>query len=141
MKTVTLKSGNTLQLQEASFIDAWNFTQAIAKELSHALPGLKLDSLDADMLKQDIDVGKLIGVVAHLISSKEVFGLAWAVLAPCLYNDHKVTQELFQDPRARADFLPVVVEAIKLNVLPFIQGLDLKSLTSQPAKALQKSQK
>lgn len=140
MKSITLKSGNTLEIQEAAFIDAWNLTQALAKQLGDSLPGLKLDSLDPEaVLQQDIDVGKLMGIIAQLISSKEVFALIWPCFKPCLYNSQLVTQEVFQDPKTRPDFLPAVVEIVKLNVLPFIKGLDLSSLTSQPQK--QKSQK
>lgn len=128
MKSVTLKSGNTLQLQEAPFLDAWNLTQAIAKQLGESLPGFKLDSLDAEALQQDIDVGKMLGVVAQLISSKEIFSLVWPCMKPCLYNEQRIEQDLFQDARTRPDFLPCVVEIIKLNVVPFIKGLDLSSL-------------
>jgi hypothetical protein len=129
MKTVTLKSGQTLQLQEASFTDAWNLTQALARQLGESLPGLKLDSLDAEsIMKQDIDVGKLMGVLAQVISSKDVFALVWPCFKPCLYNEQPVTQEVFQEPKARPDFLPSVVEIVKLNVLPFMSGLDLRSL-------------
>lgn len=134
MKTVTLKSGQTLQLQEASFIDSWNLTQALAKQLGESLPGLKIESLDAEALQQDIDVGKLMGVLAGVISSKEVFALVWPCFKPCLYNEQPVTQDVFQEPKARPDFLPCVVEMVKLNVLPFMSGLDLRSL-KQPSQA------
>lgn len=142
MKSVTLKSGNTLELQECEFTDAWNLTQAIARELSHAMPGLKLDSLDPkEVLQQDIDVGKLFGVMAHIVGSKEVFELVWPCAKACLLNEQKIDKKLFTEPSLRGDFLPVVVEIVKLNVLPFMKGLDLSSLIPSTSQAKQKSQK
>jgi hypothetical protein len=135
MKTVTLKSGNTLELQAGSFEDSWKLTQAVSAVLATSLPGFKIDSLDAAELQKDIDVGKIIGVVCQLVASPTVYELLWPCFLPCLYNGNKVTKVAFQDEAARKDFLPAVVELLRTNVVPFIVGLDLSFLTSQAPKA------
>lgn len=134
MKTVQLKSGNTLEVQSGSFQDAWNLTQAVAGVLATSLPGFKVDSMDVEALQKDIDVGKLLGVICNLVASPTVYELLWPCFVPCLYNGNKVTKASFQAEEARKDFLPSVVEVLRANVVPFIVGLDLSYLTSQAPK-------
>lgn len=129
MLKINLKSGNTLEIQEASFQDAWALTQAIANELTKGLPGLKLDTLDsAEILQKEMDVGKILSLVFQLVASKPVFELLWDCFKPCLYNGEKIEKGIFDNPSARSDFLPCVVEIVKLNVLPFMKGLDFSLL-------------
>lgn len=134
MKTITLKSGNTFELQEADFVNSWELTQLIASELSASLPGLKIDSLDpAELLEKDIDLGKFISVILRLVASKPVYAALWPCFASCLYNTEKIDRSTFETPKSRPDFIPCVLEILKLNVLPFIKGLDLASFASGPA--------
>ena len=134
MKSINLKSGNTLELQSASFEDAWKLTQAVSQVLATSLPGFKLDTMDTQVLQKDLDVGKLLGIICNLIASPTVYELLWPCFAPCLYNGNKVNKASFQAEEARKDFLPSVVEVLRANVVPFIVGLDLSSLTSQAPK-------
>jgi hypothetical protein len=129
MNTVTLKSGNTLETQAASFKHAWALTQAIAAELSGDLPEMKSSAMDKEM-----DMSMVLGAALRLVSSPKVYALLWPCFAPCLYNSLRVSEELFEDEKARQDFLPCVIEIVKLNVLPFMKGLDLSSLTGQAPK-------
>lgn len=138
MKTVTLKSGSTLEVQQAGFLDGWFLTQAVSEELAKALPGLKMENAQAkveELLNQDIDVGKLLSIILQLVSSKKVFELLWPCLAPCLYNSEKIARETFNEEKAREDFLPCVIEILKVNVVPFIKGLSLSSMTGQARKS------
>lgn len=135
MNTVTLKSGNTLEVQEAEFVHSWALTQAVAATLAASLPGIKLDNLDIEALQKDIDIGKVLSIVCQLVASKEVYELLWPCFTPCLYNQGKVTRITFNPGEARADFLPSVVEILKVNVVPFIKGLDLSSLSKQAQPA------
>lgn len=130
MNTISLKSGNTLQTQEAEFEDSWNLTQAILQEFGSGISASGLASVSTS-IKGDFDVGRLAGVVAKIVASKQVYGLLWPCFKPCLLNSAKVTPQIFNDPRMRADFLPCVLEVLKVNVFPFFTGLDLESLVDQ----------
>lgn len=134
MKTVTLKSGNSLDVQVASFDDAWRLTQSVSHVLSTSLPGFKVEGLDPEAMQKDIDLGKILGIICQLVASPTLYDLLWPCFAPCLYNGNKITRATFQDEAARGDFLPCVVEILKANVVPFIKGLDLSSLTSPGQK-------
>lgn len=137
MNSVTLKSGNTLEVQQASFEHSWNLTQAVASELAKGLPGFKVDGLDVEMLQKDLDLGKVMSVVCQLIASPTIYALVWPCFAPCLYNKQKIIkgESVFDDEAARQDFLPCVVEILKANVLPFMKGLDLSSLSKRDPKS------
>lgn len=142
MKSVTLKSGNTLEIQEADFEKAWDLAQLVAAELAEELPGLKIDSLDVEeILEKDVDVGKIISVILRLVASKRIYNAIWPCFESCLYNGAKVSRVgTFDNPKSRSDFIPCVIELFKVNVLPFIGGLDLSSLKSgqAPKKSDQK---
>ena len=137
MKQVTLKSGNSLQVQAANFEAAWALTQAVAAELAKGLPGFKVDGLDTEMIQKDMDIGKILGLVCQLIASPTVYSLIWPCFVPCIYNQKKISKDegTFDSESARQDFLPCVVEIFKANVLPFIKGLDLSSLTKAAPKS------
>lgn len=130
MKPITLKSGNTLEVQTADFEPAFQLFQVSSAEIGDLLSVLKVSSLSTAM-NQDIDPSVLLGAICRLISSKPVIDGVWECLKPCIYNGQKITRTSFQDEEARSDFLPCVVEVFKANVFPFIAGLDLKSFTSQ----------
>lgn len=142
MNTITLKSGATLELQEADFPVAWNLTEAILQELGRGLSsGLSIPTgaKVEDLMKIDIQPEKLVGLVISLLGSRSIHNLLWPCFLPCLYNGEKITKNTFSSPESRADFLPCVIELVKANVLPFFKGLDLSSLTSRaPATGTQK---
>jgi hypothetical protein len=135
MKEITLKSGNTLEVQPADFDTAWDLFQAVSTELGDLLATaqslLKAAAPEADA---GFDPAVLLGAVCRLLASKKVSAQVWRCLAACLYNSDKITPKTFDDPARRPDFLPCVVEVFKVNVVPFIGGLDLKFFTSQAAK-------
>lgn len=141
MKSITLKSGNTLEVQPAAFGDSWDLSQLIAGELAIGLPGLKIESLDESAFNQDIDIGKFISVIFRLISSKPVFDAIWPCFAPCLYNGEKVERSTFESEKSRPDFLPCVIEILRINVLPFTKGLDLSFLAKSQAPKSKSGQK
>lgn len=129
MNTVTLKSGNTLQIQPAEFPVAWELTQASFREFGQGISGLCLTSTK-EILQKDFSPAELIAAVMKLIASREIYKLLWPCFASCLYNDEKITPATFEGEKSRSDFLPCAVELFKANVLPFIAGLDLSSITS-----------
>jgi hypothetical protein len=130
MNTVNLKSGNTLEIQPADFPIAWELSQACFREFGGSLAELGIDTKAKDVMNVDIDPAQLMGSILKLIASREIYKLLWPCFASCLYNGEKVTPHTFDPAKARADFLPCVIELFKVNVLPFIAGLDLSSITS-----------
>jgi len=142
MKTITLKSGNTFDVQAADFPIAWKLTQAIAGELGSSLATLtKIPKVDMkSLLNQEMsDIGPLLGAVMKLVANENVYRLLWPCFVPCIYNGQKVVPTTFNSIESRPDFLPCVVELLKENVFPFIAGLDLASSTeSVPSTAAPK---
>jgi hypothetical protein len=129
MNTVNLKTGATLEIQPADFPIAWELTQACFREFGGSIGDMAGGSVN-DLLNKDINPIQLMGAILKLLASKEVSKLMWPCFASCIYNGERVTPQTFDSEKARPDFLPCVVELFKANVLPFIRGLDLSSITS-----------
>jgi len=123
----------------ATFEAAWNLTSQVSSVIGANLPEIKMSDADLTNLEQEVDMGKLLGIVLKLVASPAVYALLWPCFAPCLYNSEKISKNTFESEETRSDFLPAVIEIFKVNVLPFIKGLSLSSITSSNPKP--KSQK
>lgn len=129
MNTVNLKSGNTLEIQPADFPISWELSQACFREFGGSIGDLGITSA-SELLNKDINPAQLMGAVLKLVASREIYKLIWPCFASCIYNGERITPQTFDSEKARKDFLPCVIELFKVNVLPFIAGLDLSSITS-----------
>lgn len=104
----------------------------------------KLKSLvEKALLKQDIKIFDILG--RGELSYEDLFNLAMAVDADIdvfdacfecmdksIYNDVKITKDVFEDESARGDLYEVLFYCLKVNVYPFFRHL-LSSLgTSNP---------
>lgn len=127
-KKITLKSGNTLELQMASFSQGWKLSRVIANELKSV--GIDIESQDFSKLSQ-LDVIKMLkGSILQLVGSVAFEEAFFDCASRCLYNEERVTRNTFESETARVDFIPCMVEVTKFNVSPFIEGLDLSLITS-----------
>lgn len=104
----------------------------------------KLKSLvEKALLKQDIKIFDILG--RGELSYEDLFNLAMAVdadidvfdacfecMEKSIYNDVKITKDVFEDESARGDLYEVLFYCLKVNVYPFFRHL-LSSLgTSNP---------
>ena len=117
MKEVTLKSGRKLRLQPADFRKAKTLFDEVSKEL-------KANHFDP---KAEFDINFVKNILLGLVSSEKVEDALWPCFTGCLYaGDTKVTPDLFEDEKAREDFLEICFEVAKINVLPFTKNLSSK---------------
>jgi len=133
----TLPSGAVLELQMADFKSANRLRKAVLRELQGVKVDLDLGSLD---LSADIETlaGTNLNTIKNLIcqvaGSDAIETEFFACAARCLYNNAKITEQTFEDPKSREDFIPVAMEVIKFTLRPFFKGLDLSSLTGKRPK-------
>lgn len=112
MREIKLPSGATLKVAPAPFAISKDLYQAVLRDMKEV--SIK-DGLDiAEILKQFFCVG---------FSSKEVEALTWKCLERCLYNGERITEDTFEPIERRDDYLKVVAEVVKENVLPFAKSL------------------
>jgi hypothetical protein len=79
----------------------------------------------------------LWNVVLTLLGSREIEAAFFECAKVCMLNakgpDESITRETFESEGTRRDLIPVALEVIKLNLLPFFE--DLLSPSSTPDAA------
>ena len=112
-KKVDLPSGAKLTLYPSPFKDAKRLAQALVQEIRQ----IKVDP------KAEIDVNMWKDLICVGIASEEIEKALKPCMNRCLYNDFKITDETFEPVENRDDYLTVVMEVVKENVLPFTKSL------------------
>ncbi len=110
-RKVTLPSGAELDVHVAPFKDAKNLFQVVLKEWT----GASLGTFSV------VDGGT--AMFAAAFSSPEVEKMLWPCLVRSLYNGAKIVPDTFEPDEARQDFIPVCLEVVQDNILPFTKGL------------------
>lgn len=110
METKTLPSGSELRMTMAPFADGHKLLKAVSREIE----GIKLDLTDVDPIKN---------FIARMIYSDEIERALKPCLERCNYNKMQITMDVFEDEKARADYLPIVKEVLAYNLQPFLGSL------------------
>ncbi len=116
MKEFKLNSGSVLKVGHTPFSVSKALYQAVLKELK----GLKVNSTDdlALFLKDFVCVG---------FSSQEIEKALVECFKRCTLNDLKIDDQTFEPDERREDYVPVCVEVVKENILPFMKSLFVES--------------
>jgi len=123
----TTSSGAMLKLSIAPFQDSMNLKNSIMREIAGS--GLDIDiDIDFKNLQKDqkIDVGALVKLIALVDSSPSVNQALMKCLERCTYNGDKITAKIFETESAREDYYEIVLECLKVNLIPFFKGLSAK---------------
>lgn len=113
MKELKLKSGETLKIGVVPFRDAKNLFDSVSKEV-------KSSKWDA---QQKIDVNFIKDTALSLLSSEAVEKNLWVCMSRSMYKGLKITEETFEEVKAREDFLEVCFEVAKETLAPFTKNL------------------
>jgi hypothetical protein len=126
----TLDSGATIDISVCSFEEGKNLMKAVARELKNTkiALGAKGGILDLFQLEATDDVlNTLKDIVTGLISSDEIENALWPCMIRGTYSDkgvtHKITRDLFEDEKRRADYMPVLKEVLVYSLTPFFGSL------------------
>jgi len=112
MKECKMPSGARLRINIAPFTDAKELYQAVAEEL-------KLVEVNYD---DDLDVNMLKNLACSFLSSKRVERALIPCMNRCLYNDKKVSDEVFEDVEARQDYIECITMITWENIHPFVKA-------------------
>lgn len=130
----SLPSGAKLTLAIADFDQSMALMEAIAAELTKVKTGMKFElnlsnpaEAIANFMTGDMPIDILKDGLCQLLASPGVKAHLYECMVSCLYAGVKTEKACFEPAIARQDFLPVAWEVIKLNVLPFFDGLKSKS--------------
>lgn len=112
-KEITLPSGAILKVNLAPFPDSKALYQAILEELRTVSVNDE-DEIGINLIKDLFCTG---------FSSKKVDTALSKCVARCLYKGEKITNESFEPAEARQDYMKVLIEVTKENILPFVKSL------------------
>ncbi len=119
MKEITLKSGAILKITLSPFAESKALYQALLEEFK---------TLNVGGERQLVQLFK--DLVCTGFSSKKVEQCLEICLKRCTYNNFpgveigsKIDKDTFEPEANRQDYIPVCIEVVKENVMPFLKGL------------------
>ena len=125
----TTKSNVKVVLNPASLDKAFKLKALVEKALLKQ--GIKI----FDVLEQgEISYEDLFSLAMAVDSDIEVFDACFECMDKSIYNDVKITKDVFEDETARGDLYEVLFYCLKVNVYPFFRHL-LSSLGTNNAQA------
>jgi hypothetical protein len=113
MKEVTLPSGAKLKITVSSFAVARDLFQAVSEELK----GLHFEH------STEIDIGFFKDLFCTGMASKKIEKCLWECMKKATYNDLRISEDTFEPVEAREDYIPVMLEVAKENLVPFTKSL------------------
>lgn len=128
MKKV-LASGNTLEVTRSPFSLSHALFKAVIAELKKVRfeVGLKDGDRLSDLFKMDVSddlLNSLKNAVFSILSSPEIEAILWQCYGRALWNNKKITPDLFDaEEDAQADYLEIAKEVMLENIGPFLRGL------------------
>lgn len=93
----------------------------------------ELKELDVGLIL-NLGVREILPALASFAADKNIREAAFVCLARATYNGQRITPALFNDVEARKDFYEIILECLKVNVLPFAGTLVSLLSTLQPPK-------
>lgn len=117
MEQIKTVSGANLCIGIAPFKDCMHLKNVIERELSKN----KIDLSSLDL--KSTDLSALINPILSIDSSDAFMDAFFKVAIKSTYNDEKITQDIFEDEKARIDFYDVMINVIRINLAPFFKGL------------------
>lgn len=134
---MTLKSGATLDVTRSPFEICHRLFKTVIKELKSVdlELGQNLGStFSLDLTDKTLNTAK--NAIFTLLSSQEIEDVLWECFGRVLYNNKKLTKNLFDEEKAMEDYLEIAKEVLVFNLTPFqksleslFPGVQLKRLT------------
>lgn len=113
MKEIVLPSGAILKITLSSF--------AVSRELYKVfLDEIKSIKLEGGL---EIDFNLFKDIACEVLSSTKIEKALWECMKKATYNDMKITEDIFEPEDARGDYLQVILEVGKANIMPFMKNL------------------
>ncbi|MBO7735900.1 MAG: hypothetical protein J6S67_25245 [Methanobrevibacter sp.] len=116
---VSLPSGAELEITLAPFSEGERLFSATAE----CLKGVKVDG-NADIQDITSNLNGIKDMFLSCLTSQAMKDAILACLKRCTYNKQRITSwDVFDDVKAREDYLAVCWEVVKFNLTPFTRSL------------------
>lgn len=118
-------SGKEIHINMAGFQEAMRLKNAIEQrvklaDLDTKAVGLANGNFIEELKK--MNVLPIIDIILSVDSDPLVNAALMTCLARCTYNGEKITLATFEDEKAREDYYEIVIQCLKINLLPFFKG-------------------
>ncbi len=119
MQKFMLQSGKVVELSLAPIETALNLYRTVIGECKNAGLNLKItdDETIADLILKNTEA------LLNILGSERVMEAVKECSVKNLYDKQRFSVELFEDERARGDFLPVIYLTAMENIRPFFPNL------------------
>lgn len=116
---VSLPSGAELEITLAPFLEGEKLFSATAE----CLKGVKVDG-NTEVQDLTSNLNSIKDMFLSCLTSQEMKSAILACLKRCTYNNQRITSwDIFDDAKAREDYLTVCWEVCKFNLAPFTKSL------------------
>lgn len=119
MQKFMLQSGKVVELSLAPIETALNLYRTIIYECKNA--GLDLKIVEGESIADVIL--KNTEALLNILGSQQVLEAVQECSAKNLYDKQRFSMELFEDEKARRDFLPLIYLTAVENIRPFFPNL------------------
>ena len=118
-KKVSLPSGAELEISLAPFLEGERLFSATAE----CLKGVKVDG-NTEVQDLTSNLNSIKDMFLSCLTSQEMKSAILSCLKRCTYNNQRITSwDIFDDCKAREDYLTVCWEVVKFNLTPFTKSL------------------
>ena len=121
-----LDSGSILDLSICSFAEGNRLMKAVAKEIKNTQISLGAKGQMGDFLKLQVGddaLNTIKNLVTGLLASDEIEAALWPCIERGTYNGIHIKKDIFEDEKVRADYIPILKEALVYNLSPFFKSL------------------
>ncbi len=116
---VSLPSGAELEITLAPFTEGERLFSAVAE----CIKGVKIDA-NAEIENLTSNINGIKDIFLSCLTSEKMKEAILACLKRCTYNKQRITSwDIFDDIKAREDYLSVCWEVVKFNLSPFTKNL------------------
>jgi hypothetical protein len=132
MSEIKSLDGRVIKINMANFDDTCDMKDIIEATLAET--GLDLDSLELGKASlADMDIDFILKPILKITSNKEFRKILFKCLERSSIDGEKITRDTFESVENRGEYYPIVLECLKVNILPFFAPLlsrfiDLKGL-------------
>ena len=121
-----LESGALLDLSICSFAEGNRLMKAVAKEIKNTQISLGAKGQMGDFLKLQVGddaLNTIKNLVTGLLASDEIEAALWPCIERGTYDGIHIKKDIFEDEKVRADYIPILKEALVYNLSPFFKSL------------------
>ena len=114
----TTESGKQVVINYAGFKDACELKRQVGLEL------LKVNVNINDLINKELDsqsINTFKDLIFTIDSSKEIEDCLFKCLARSLYNNSKITKELFEDKEVVHEYYDIMIACMRENLSPFFE--------------------